>query len=183
MPIGNSRLPTVLSIDKVRSIFGAVRTPQNKAYLTTVYACGLRLNEALTFRSVTSTVGGDIGVAPESTFSFPGKSPGASPPFSHNAFRPDGARSSRPKPPRWWKAMRPAWDSERQPGAQDPAETGRKHPIRLSGKRHPRLCPPLEYHLACTKLFSAFRKVLLRGQGRLFSRPHPGANPCYGILY
>jgi len=42
-----SRLPTVLSLEEVRSILGAVRTPQNKAYLTTVYTCGLRLNEAL----------------------------------------------------------------------------------------------------------------------------------------
>jgi integrase len=41
------RLPTVLSIDEMRSILAAVRTPQNKAYLTTVYSCGLRLNEAL----------------------------------------------------------------------------------------------------------------------------------------
>ena len=41
------RLPTVLSLEEVRSILGAVRTPQNKAYLTTVYTCGLRLNEAL----------------------------------------------------------------------------------------------------------------------------------------
>ncbi|MHC4637622.1 MAG: tyrosine-type recombinase/integrase [Planctomycetota bacterium] len=41
------RLPTVLSINEVRSILDTVRTPQNKAYLTTVYSCGLRLHEAL----------------------------------------------------------------------------------------------------------------------------------------
>lgn len=41
------RLPTVLSINEMRSILAAVRTPQNKAYLTTVYSCGLRLHEAL----------------------------------------------------------------------------------------------------------------------------------------
>jgi integrase/recombinase XerD len=40
-------LPTVLSLDEVRSILDTVRTPQNKAYLTTVYSCGLRLHEAL----------------------------------------------------------------------------------------------------------------------------------------
>ncbi|MFH1981305.1 MAG: site-specific integrase [Pseudomonadota bacterium] len=41
------RLPTVLSLDEVRSILAAVSTPQNKAYLTTTYSCGLRLHEAL----------------------------------------------------------------------------------------------------------------------------------------
>ena len=41
------RLPTVLSIPEVRSILNTVRTPQNKAYLTAVYSCGLRLHEAL----------------------------------------------------------------------------------------------------------------------------------------
>ena len=41
------RLPTVLSLDEVRAILAAVRTPQNKAYLTAVYSCGLRLHEAL----------------------------------------------------------------------------------------------------------------------------------------
>jgi len=41
------RLPTVLSTNEVRSILNTVKTPQNKAYLTTVYSCGLRLNEAL----------------------------------------------------------------------------------------------------------------------------------------
>jgi integrase/recombinase XerD len=41
------RLPTVLSIPEVRAILNTVRTPQNKAYLTSVYSCGLRLHEAL----------------------------------------------------------------------------------------------------------------------------------------
>lgn len=41
------RLPAVLSLEEIRSILGAVRTPQNQAYLTIVYTCGLRLNEAL----------------------------------------------------------------------------------------------------------------------------------------
>lgn len=41
------RLPTVLSVNEVWTILNAVRTPQNKTYLTTVYTCGLRLNEAL----------------------------------------------------------------------------------------------------------------------------------------
>jgi site-specific recombinase XerD len=41
------RLPTVLSPDEVWAIINSVSTPQNKAYLTTVYTCGLRLHEAL----------------------------------------------------------------------------------------------------------------------------------------
>ncbi|MBA7651238.1 Tyrosine recombinase XerC [subsurface metagenome] len=41
------RLPTVLSINEVWAIINGVRTPQNKAYLTAVYTCGLRLHEAL----------------------------------------------------------------------------------------------------------------------------------------
>jgi integrase/recombinase XerD len=41
------RLPTVLSLEEVWSIIKTVNTPQNKAYLTTVYTCGLRLHEAL----------------------------------------------------------------------------------------------------------------------------------------
>ena len=41
------RLPDVLSTDEAWSILNTVTTPQNKAYLTTVYTCGLRLNEAL----------------------------------------------------------------------------------------------------------------------------------------
>jgi len=41
------RLPTVLSVIEVRSILHTVNTPQNKAYLATVYSCGLRLHEAL----------------------------------------------------------------------------------------------------------------------------------------
>lgn len=39
--------PTVLSIDEVRSILDTARAPQIKAFLTTVYSCGLRLAEAL----------------------------------------------------------------------------------------------------------------------------------------
>lgn len=41
------RLPTVLSTKEVWTILNTVRTPQNLAYLTTVYTCGLRLHEAL----------------------------------------------------------------------------------------------------------------------------------------
>ena len=44
------RLPTVLSINEVWTIINAVRTIQNKAYLTAVYTCGLRLHESLFLR-------------------------------------------------------------------------------------------------------------------------------------
>jgi len=42
-----SRLPTVLSREEVRSLLGCVHTEHNRAFLSTVYACGLRLQEAL----------------------------------------------------------------------------------------------------------------------------------------
>lgn len=41
------RLPSVLSLLEIRILLSSVSTPQNKAFLTTVYSCGLRLNEAL----------------------------------------------------------------------------------------------------------------------------------------
>ncbi len=41
------RLPSVLNLDEIKKILQTVRSPQNKAFLTTVYSCGLRLNEAL----------------------------------------------------------------------------------------------------------------------------------------
>ena len=41
------RLPTVLSVNEVWTIINAVNTIQNKAYLSAVYTCGLRLHEAL----------------------------------------------------------------------------------------------------------------------------------------
>lgn len=40
-------LPSVLSLTEVRQLLSAVTSPQNKAFLTCVYSCGLRLNEAL----------------------------------------------------------------------------------------------------------------------------------------
>lgn len=41
------RLPTVLSIEEVHRILGAIRMPQNRAFFTLVYSCGLRLQEAI----------------------------------------------------------------------------------------------------------------------------------------
>ena len=42
-----SRLPTVLSRDEVQRLLGCVHTAHHRAFLATVYACGLRLQEAL----------------------------------------------------------------------------------------------------------------------------------------
>ena len=42
-----SRLPAILSEDEVRAILAHVHTAHNRAFLATVYACGLRLQEAL----------------------------------------------------------------------------------------------------------------------------------------
>jgi integrase/recombinase XerD len=41
------RLPDVLSVDEVRRLIAAVRTPHNQAYFWTAYSLGLRLEEAL----------------------------------------------------------------------------------------------------------------------------------------
>jgi integrase/recombinase XerD len=41
------RLPAVLSREEVRQLLTQVHTPHNHAFLTTVYSCGLRLQEAL----------------------------------------------------------------------------------------------------------------------------------------
>jgi site-specific recombinase XerD len=41
-----ARLPAVLSREEVRGILRCVQTPHNHAFLSTVYACGLRLQEA-----------------------------------------------------------------------------------------------------------------------------------------
>jgi site-specific recombinase XerD len=41
------KLPSVLSVEEVRRVLAQVRTGHNRTFLTTVYACGLRLQEAL----------------------------------------------------------------------------------------------------------------------------------------
>jgi len=40
------RLPAVLSVEEVRSLLARIKTFHNYAYLSTVYSCGLRLDEA-----------------------------------------------------------------------------------------------------------------------------------------
>jgi site-specific recombinase XerD len=44
---GEQRLPDVLSLDEVRRLIAAVRTPHNRTYFRTVYSLGLRLEEGL----------------------------------------------------------------------------------------------------------------------------------------
>jgi len=41
------RLPAVLSTEEVRRLLSCVHTPQNYTFLSSVYSCGLRLQEAL----------------------------------------------------------------------------------------------------------------------------------------
>lgn len=41
------RLPAVLSVEEVRSVLAHIKTFHNYAYLSTVYSCGLRLDEGL----------------------------------------------------------------------------------------------------------------------------------------
>jgi integrase/recombinase XerD len=41
------KLPAVLSVEEVRRTLGRVRTVHNAVFLTTVYSCGLRLQEGL----------------------------------------------------------------------------------------------------------------------------------------
>jgi site-specific recombinase XerD len=45
-PRREKKLPLVLSREEVRQLLGAVQDPVYRAYFTTVYACGLRLEEA-----------------------------------------------------------------------------------------------------------------------------------------
>jgi integrase/recombinase XerD len=47
---GEQRLPDVLSIDEVRRLIAAVRTPHNRTYFQAVYSLGLRLGEGLNLR-------------------------------------------------------------------------------------------------------------------------------------
>jgi site-specific recombinase XerD len=41
------RLPAVLSVDEVRNLLAQVKTSPHHVFLSTVYACGLRLHEGL----------------------------------------------------------------------------------------------------------------------------------------
>jgi integrase/recombinase XerD len=98
-------LPDVLSIDEVRRLIDAVRTPHNKAFLWTVYSLGLRLHEALCLQV------GDIDSARMVVHVHRGK--GAKDRFV-------------PLPPRTLTVLRQYWATHRHPTWIFPA-TGRDH--------------------------------------------------------
>jgi site-specific recombinase XerD len=98
-------LPDVLSVDEVRRVIDAVRTPHNKAYLWTVYSLGLRLTEGLHLQV------GDIDGARKLVHVHRGK----------------GAKDRYvPLPPRTLAMLREYWSTHRNPCWLFPA-TGRNH--------------------------------------------------------
>jgi integrase/recombinase XerD len=98
-------LPDVLSIDEVRRLIDAVRTPHNKAFFWTVYSLGLRLQEGLNLRV------GDIDSARMVVHVHCGK----------------GAKDRYvPLPPSTLKVLRQYWATHRHPDLLFPA-TGREH--------------------------------------------------------
>lgn len=46
-PPRQKKLPSVLSLEEARKILGLIRSPRYKACLTTIYSCGLRLQEGI----------------------------------------------------------------------------------------------------------------------------------------
>lgn len=98
-------LPDVLSIDEVRRLIDAVRTPHNKAYFWTVYSLGLRLQEGLNLQV------GDI----DSTR------------MAVHVHRGKGAKDRYiPLPQRTLTVLRQYWATHRHPVWLFPA-TGRDH--------------------------------------------------------
>jgi len=49
-PRTSKKLPTVLSAEEVARLLGAVRNPKHRAVLSTIYAAGLRISEALALK-------------------------------------------------------------------------------------------------------------------------------------
>ena len=49
-PPREKKLPTILSTEEVRKILSLVRLPRYRVCLSTIYTCGLRLQEGSTFR-------------------------------------------------------------------------------------------------------------------------------------
>lgn len=98
-------LPDVLSIDEVRRLIDAVRTPHNKTYFWTVYSLGLRLQEGLNLQV------GDIDSARMVVHVHRGK--GAKDRFV-------------PLPPRTLAMLRQYWATHRNQTWLFPA-TGRNH--------------------------------------------------------
>src|SRR5215472_1087619 len=99
------RLPDVLSVDEVRRLIAAVRTPHNRTYFWTVYSLGLRLGEGLHLQV------GDIDSAR----------------MMVHVHRGKGAKDRYvPLPSRTLKALREYWGTHRHPTWLFPA-TGRDH--------------------------------------------------------
>ena len=98
-------MPDVLSVDEVRHLIDAVRTPHNKPYFWDVYLLGLRLQEALHLQV------GDIDSARMVVHVHRGK--GAKDRFV-------------PLPPRTLTVLRQYWATHRHPLWIFPA-TGRDH--------------------------------------------------------
>jgi integrase/recombinase XerD len=99
------RLPDVLSVDEVRRLIAAVRTPHNRIYFQTVYSLGLRLTEGLHLQV------GDIDSAR----------------MMVHVHRGKGAKDRYvPLPSSTLKALRDYWVTHRHPTWLFPA-TGRDH--------------------------------------------------------
>jgi integrase/recombinase XerD len=98
-------LPDVLTIDEVRRLVDAVRTPHNKAFFWTVYSLGLRLQEGLNLQV------GDIDSAR----------------MVVHVHRGKGSKDRYvPLPPRTLTVLRQYWVTHRHPDWLFPA-TGRDH--------------------------------------------------------
>jgi site-specific recombinase XerD len=99
------RLPDVLSVDEVRQLIAAVRTPHNRTYFRTVYSLGLRLGEGLHLQV------GDIDAAR----------------MMVHVHRGTGAKDRYvPLPSSTLKSLRESWATHRHPTWLVPA-TGRDH--------------------------------------------------------
>ena len=98
----------MLSVDEVRRLIAAVRTPHNRAYFWTVYSLGLRLEEGLHLQV------GDIDSAR----------------MMVHVHRGKGAKDRYvPLPSRTLKVLRQYWVTHRHPVWLFPA-TGRRRPAR-----------------------------------------------------
>ena len=110
---GNHRLPDVLSIDEVRRLIAAVRTPHNRTYFQAVYSLGLRLGEGLNLRV------GDIDSARM---------------MVHVRHGKGGKDRFVPLPSSTLKSLREYWATHRHPTYLFPA-TGRDHRRAASADR------------------------------------------------
>jgi integrase/recombinase XerD len=110
---GEQRLPDVLSIDEVRQLIAAVRTPHNRTYFQAVYSLGLRLGEGLNLQV------GDIDGARMMVHVRHGK----------------GAKDRYvPLPSSTLRALRDYWATHRHPTWLFPA-TGRDHRLAATADR------------------------------------------------